>query len=73
MCSRGSVIPLWINQIKAGNSITVTEPNVTHFIMALEEAIYLVLYAFENGDILIMKEPTCSIGLQAETVVEMFG
>ena len=68
MCSRGSVIPLWIDQIKAGNPITVTEPNMTRFIMSLEEAVDLVLYAFEhgeNGDLLIMKAPACKIGLQA--------
>ena len=76
MCSRGSVIPLWIDQIKAGNPITVTEPNMTRFIMSLEEAVDLVLYAFEhgeNGDLLIMKAPACKIGLQAEAVCEMFG
>ncbi len=76
MCSRGSVIPLWIDQIKSGNPITVTEPNMTRFIMSLEEAVDLVLYAFENGengDLLIMKAPACLIGLQAEAVVEMFG
>lgn len=76
MCSRGSVIPLWIDQIKAGNPITVTEPNMTRFIMSLEEAVDLVLYAFEhgeNGDLLIMKAPACKIGLQAEAVYEMFG
>ena len=76
MCSRGSVIPLWIDQIKAGNPITVTEPSMTRFIMSLEEAVNLVLFAFEhgeNGDILIQKAPACSIGLQAEAVTEMFG
>ena len=76
LCSRGSVIPLWIDQIKAGNPITVTEPNMTRFIMSLEEAVDLVLYAFEhgeNGDLLIMKAPACKIGLQAEAVCEMFG
>ena len=76
MCSRGSVIPLWIDQIKAGNPITVTEPNMTRFIMSLEEAVDLVIYAFEhgeNGDLLIMKAPACKIGLQAEAVCEMFG
>src|SRR5574344_1601888 len=50
MCSRGSVIPLWIDQIKSGNTITVTEPNMTRFIMSLEEAVDLVLYAFEHGE-----------------------
>lgn len=76
MCSRGSVIPLWIDQIKSANPITVTEPNMTRFIMSLEEAVDLVLYAFEygeNGDLLIMKAPACSIGLQAEAVCDMFG
>lgn len=76
MCSRGSVIPLWIDQIKAGDPITVTEPTMTRFIMSLEEAVDLVLFAFEhgeNGDILIQKAPACSIGIQAEAVAEMFG
>lgn len=76
MCSRGSVIPLWIDQIKSGNPITVTEPSMTRFIMSLEEAVDLVIFAFEhgeNGDILIQKAPACSIGLQAEAVSEMFG
>lgn len=76
MCSRGSVIPLWIDQIKSGNNITVTESSMTRFIMSLEEAVDLVLFAFEhgeNGDILIQKAPACSIGLQAEAVAEMFG
>lgn len=76
MSSRGSVIPLWIDQIKAGDPIAVTEPTMTRFIMSLEEAVDLVLFAFEhgkNGDILIQKAPACSIGLQAEAVAEMFG
>ena len=76
MCSRGSVIPLWIDQIKAGNPITVTEPSMTRFIMSLEEAVDLVLFAFEhgeNGDILIMKAPACTIQTQAEAVCELFG
>ncbi len=76
MCSRGSVIPLWIDQIKSGNPITVTEPKMTRFIMSLDEAVDLVLFAFEhgeNGDLLIQKAPACSIGLQAEAVCEMFG
>ena len=76
MCSRGSVIPLWIDQIRAGNPITVTEPTMTRFIMSLEEAVDLVLFAFEfgqNGDLLIQKAPACSIKTQAEAVCELFG
>ena len=76
MCSRGSVIPLWIEQIKEGNPITVTEPSMTRFIMSLDEAVDLVLFAFEhgeNGDLLIQKAPACTIGTQAEAVCELFG
>ena len=76
MCSRGSVIPLWIDQIKAGNPITLTEPSMTRFIMSLEEAVDLVLFAFEhgeNGDLLIQKAPACTIQTQAEAVCELFG
>lgn len=76
MCSRGSVIPLWIDQIKSGNPITVTEPSMTRFIMSLEEAVDLVLFAFEhgeNGDLLIKKSPACTIKTQAEAVCELFG
>ena len=76
MCSRGSVIPLWIDQIKNGNPITVTEPKMTRFIMSLEEAVDLVLFAFEhgeNGDLLIQKAPACTIGTQAQAVCELFG
>ena len=76
MCSRGSVIPLWIDQIKSGNPITVTEPNMTRFIMSLEEAVDLVLFAFEhgeNGDLLIKKAPACTIQTQAEAVCALFG
>lgn len=76
MCSRGSVIPLWIDQIKNGNPITVTEPSMTRFIMSLEEAVDLVLFAFEhgeNGDLLIQKAPACTIKTQAEAVCELFG
>ncbi len=75
MCSRGSVIPLWIDQIRQGNPITITEPNMTRFIMSLEEAVDLVLFAFEhgqNGDILVQKAPACTIQTQAEAVVELF-
>ncbi len=76
MCSRGSVIPLWIDQIKNGNSITLTEPTMTRFIMSLDEAVDLVLFAFEhgeNGDILVQKAPACTIQTQAEAVCELFG
>ena len=76
MCSRGSVIPLWIDQIKQGNPITLTEPSMTRFIMSLEEAVDLVLFAFEhgeNGDLLIQKAPACTIQTQAEAVCELFG
>ena len=76
MCSRGSVIPLWIDQIKNGQPITVTEPTMTRFIMSLEEAVDLVLFAFEhgqNGDLFIQKAPACTIQTQAEAVCELFG
>ena len=76
MCSRGSVIPLWIDQIRAGNPITLTEPSMTRFIMSLDEAVDLVLFAFEhgeNGDILVQKAPACTIRTQAEAVCELFG
>lgn len=76
MCSRGSVIPLWIDQIRAGNPITITDPTMTRFIMSLDEAVDLVLFAFEHGtsgDILVQKAPACTIGTQAEAVCELFG
>ena len=76
MCSRGSVIPLWIDQIRNGNPITLTEPAMTRFIMSLEEAVDLVLFAFEHGesgDILVQKAPACTIQTQAEAVCELFG
>ena len=76
MCSRGSVIPLWIEQIKAGNPITVTEPSMTRFNMSLEEAVDLVLFAFEHGqagDILVQKAPACTIETQAKAVCRLFG
>ena len=75
MCSRGSVIPLWIEQMKAGNPITVTEPKMTRFIMSLEEAVDLVLFAFthgESGDILVQKAPACTIQVLARAVAELF-
>ena len=76
MCSRGSVIPLWIEQIRAGNPITITEPSMTRFIMSLDEAVDLVLFAFEHGvggDILVQKAPACTIDTQAKAVMELFG
>ncbi len=76
MCSRGSVIPLWIEQIKSGNPITITEPTMTRFIMSLDEAVDLVLFAFEhgeNGDLFIQKAPACTIETQAQAVTELFG
>ena len=75
MCSRGSVIPLWIDQIKAGKPITITEPKMTRFIMSLDEAVDLVLFAFENGvsgDILVQKAPACTIAVLAQAVKELF-
>ena len=75
MCSRGSVIPLWIDQIRKGNPITLTEPKMTRFIMSLEEAVDLVLFAFENGkngDIMVQKAPACTMQTQAEAVCELF-
>ena len=76
MCSRGSVIPLWIDQIRNGQPITLTEPSMTRFIMSLDEAVDLVLFAFEHGqsgDIFVQKAPACTIGTQAEAVCELFG
>ena len=75
MCSRGSVIPLWIDQIRAGKPITITEPAMTRFIMSLDEAVDLVLFAFENGtsgDILVQKAPACTIEVLAKAVTELF-
>ena len=75
MCSRGSVIPLFIDQIKAGNPMTVTEPNMTRFIMSLEEAVELVVFAFQNaesGDIMVQKAPACTIEVLARAVAELF-
>lgn len=76
MCSRGSVIPLWIDQIRNGQPITLTDPKMTRFIMSLDEAVDLVLFAFEHGtsgDILVQKAPACTIQTQAEAVCELFG
>lgn len=76
MCSRGSVIPLWIDQIRSGSPVTITNGDMTRFIMSLEEAVDLVLFAFEHGvsgDILVRKAPACTIKTQAEAVCELFG
>ncbi len=75
LCSRGSVVPLWIDQIKAGKPITITEGSMTRFVMSLEEAVDLVLFAFENGesgDILVQKAPACTIETLAKAVTELF-
>ncbi len=75
MCSRGSVIPLWIDQIRRGEDITITDPSMTRFIMSLDEAVDLVLFAFEHGvsgDILVQKAPACTIETQAKAVLELF-
>lgn len=76
MCSRGSVIPLFIDKIKTGAPLTVTDPTMTRFIMSLDEAVDLVLFAFENahsGDILVQKAPACTISDLAQAVNELFG
>lgn len=75
MCSRGSVIPLFIEQIKERKPLTITNPNMTRFIMSLDEAIDLVMFAFENaksGDIMVQKAPACTIGVLAQAVKEIF-
>jgi UDP-glucose 4-epimerase len=75
MCSRGSVIPLFIEQIKEGKPLTVTEPKMTRFIMSLEEAVELVIFAFKNaeaGDIMVQKAPACTIEVLAQAVKELF-
>ncbi len=75
LCSRGSVVPLWIDQIREGKPITITEPTMTRFVMSLEEAVDLVLFAFENGesgDILVQKAPACTIEVLAQAVKELF-
>jgi len=75
MCSRGSVIPLFIEQIKAGRPLTVTDGNMTRFIMSLDEAVELVLFAFEKaepGDLFVQKAPACTISVLAQAVKELF-
>lgn len=73
LCSRGSVVPLFIDQIISGKEMTITEPQMTRFLMSLEEAVELVIYAFENaeaGDIMVQKAPACTIGILAHAVSE---
>lgn len=75
LCSRGSVVPLWIEQIKEGTPLTITDPEMTRFVMSLDEAVDLVLFAFEHGmsgDILVQKAPACTIGVLAEAVKRLF-
>ena len=75
LCSRGSVVPLWIDQIRAGKAITITEPSMTRFVMSLEEAVDLVLFAFRNGqsgDILVQKAPACTIETLAKATKALF-
>ena len=76
LCSRGSVVPLFISQIKEGKPLTITEPSMTRFVMTLEEAVELVVYAFQNaesGDIMVQKAPACTIEVLAQAVKEIFG
>lgn len=76
MASRGSVIPLFIEQIKEGNDLTLTDPNMTRFMMTLDDAVDLVLYAFEhgqNGDLFVQKAPAATIGILAQAIIELAG
>ena len=75
MASRGSVIPLWIDQIKAGNPITITDPEMTRYMMTLNDAVDLVVYAFthaNNGDLFVQKAPACTLTTLAEALLELF-
>ena len=75
LASRGSVVPLFINQIKEGKPLTLTEPSMTRFVMTLEEAVSLVLFAFEHGtsgDIFVQKAPACTIEVLAQAIKELF-
>jgi len=75
MASRGSVIPLWVNQIKEGKDITITDPNMTRFMMTLEDAVDLVLYAFqngENGDLFVQKAPAATLNILAQALIDLY-
>jgi len=76
MASRGSVIPLWIEQIKAGKAITMTDPNMTRFMMTLDDAVDLVLYAFQhahNGDLFVQKAPAATLEVLAKAIIQLYG
>ncbi len=75
MASRGSVIPLWVDQIKSGNPITITDPNMTRYMMTLDDAVDLVLYAFEhgkNGDLFVQKAPAVTLNILAEALKDLY-
>ena len=75
MASRGSVIPLWVEQMKNGNSITITDPNMTRFMMTLDDAVDLVIYAFQhgkNGDLFVQKSPAATLDVLAEALKELY-
>jgi UDP-N-acetylglucosamine 4,6-dehydratase/5-epimerase len=74
MASRGSVIPLWIEQIKKGEEITITDPNMTRFMMTLDDAVDLVIYAFQhgnNGDLFVQKAPAATLSVLAQAIMEL--
>jgi len=75
MASRGSVIPLWVEQIKSGNPITITDPGMTRYMMTLDDAVDLVLYAFENGnqgDLFVQKAPAATLDVLADALKELY-
>jgi len=76
MASRGSVIPLFVSKIKEGRPLTITDPNMTRFLMSLEDSVDLVLYAYEHGeqgDIFVQKAPACTVADLAQAIKELFG